>query len=645
MMSCMNPNTRVVLYTDDPDEGGVAVYTHALACGLARMGYQVSCVQSEAKNALVETRALLGVRHHWLPFNTRKDFWRTMTKEADAEEALTATKPDVVVFANCDPFSHIAAKTVAVRRNIPFVVVENYVWSYESLPEKLVEFLPAIANHYRHSKEVVAVSEDNLNLLRRGFQLPAEKGQVIHYGRPDNFFTPPSRQVRERLRRESNIPPDAVLFLTVGRLETVKGHHLLVEALRKLAKTPAWANCYFAWLGTGALEQKLMANLKEFGLADHVKMLGRRWDVPDWLDASDIFVLPSLCEGMPLSIMEAMAKGLPVLATAVSGTPEELGDTGKLLPSPCVDSEATVAELATTLERWAGDGQLRATVGAACNERASKMFREQRMLDETRQVIDRALLPAGDYVSPGFAIVRADPFFPNMAVGDRGKCTWAYLRREAPHNWYVDKRVPEIGFVSRDEAHILFNTALRFRGKRCLEIGCWLGWSACHLALGGVLVDAIDPVLGNPDYLRSVRASLQAAGVANHVNLLAGASPHAVENFGWDHGRKWSLFFIDGNHDGAAPIADAGVCAQFAEPDALILFHDLASPDAARGLEYLRYRGWNTMIYSTMQIMGVAWRGAVAPVQHLPDPQLTLPIPEHLRNSPVSGNGEVPQKD
>ncbi|WP_204249752.1 hypothetical protein [Gemmata sp. SH-PL17] len=49
----------------------------------------------------------------------------------------------------------------------------------------------------------------------------------------------------------------------------------------------------------------------------------------------------------------------------------------------------------------------------------------------------------------------------------------------------MDRRAPHIGFVSRDEAAILYNTALRFRGRRALEIGCWLGWSTCHLALGG----------------------------------------------------------------------------------------------------------------------------------------------------------------
>ena len=638
----MNNNTRVVLYTDDPDEGGVAVYTDSLACGLARAGYQVTCVQTQTDNPMVQEQQKSGVKHHWLPFHTRKDFRRTMINEADAEKAFAEIKPEVVLFANCDPFSNIAAKSAAVRLRVPFVIVENYVWQFpEQLPQKLMRFLPAIEGHYRQARAVVAVSQDNLDHLRQGFKLAADKGQVIHYGRPDKFFTPRNQEARDRLRREFKIPADAVMCLTVGRLEFVKGHHLLCEAMSALKGKPIWSKVHFAWLGTGSLEAKLNESLEKLGAANHVKMLGRRWDVLDWLDASDVFILPSFCEGMPLSIMEAMAKGLPVMATAVSGTPEELGETGKLLPSPQVDSEATVRDLAATIEQWAGDAQLRQSIGAACHTRATTLFREQRMIDETRQVLDRAALPAGDYVSPGFAIVRPDACFPNMIVGDTAACNWNYLRREIPHNLYVDKRSPQIAFVNRDEAQILYNTALRFRGKRALEIGCWLGWSACHLALGGVRLDIIDPMLANADFLSSVRSSLQAAGVLDSVTLLGGRSPQEVENIGWQEGRKWSLFFIDGEHMAHGPSTDAAVCAQFAEPDAMMLFHDLVSPDVARGMEYLKYRGWNTMIYSTMQIMGVAWRGAVTPVTHHPDPQVNLPIPQHLWGCKVSGREEA----
>jgi predicted O-methyltransferase YrrM len=246
-------------------------------------------------------------------------------------------------------------------------------------------------------------------------------------------------------------------------------------------------------------------------------------------------------------------------------------------------------------------------------------------------------LPAGDYVSPEFKIIQPDRCFPNMIIGDTAGCRWPYLRREIPHNWYADKRHPYIGFVSRDEAHILYNTALKFKGKKALEIGCWMGWSACHLALGGVELDVIDPILEKAEIYESVKNSIQAAGVLDSVKLIAGYSPEKVEEIATEFQRKWSLIFIDGNHDAPGPLNDAIICETLAEPDALILFHDLASPDVAQGLDYLKQRGWNTMIYQTMQIMGVAWRGKVEPVIHQPDPRIEWDLPQHLQHHPVSG--------
>src|SRR5215203_1569622 len=116
-------------------------------------------------------------------------------------------------------------------------------------------------------------------------------------------------------------------------------------------------------------------------------------------------------------------------------------------------------------------------------------------------------LPPGDYVSPNLTIVRPDACFPNMTLGDRNAISWPWLRREIPHNWYVDRRAPIIGFLSRDEANLLYNLALPFAGKRALEIGCWLGWSAAHLALAGVQLDVIDPMLSRADFQQSVAQS------------------------------------------------------------------------------------------------------------------------------------------
>jgi hypothetical protein len=246
-----------------------------------------------------------------------------------------------------------------------------------------------------------------------------------------------------------------------------------------------------------------------------------------------------------------------------------------------------------------------------------------------------------DYVSPGLATVILDYAFPHLAVGDVSQVPWPYLRREVPHRWYVDSRYPRCGFLSRDEAHILFNTALAFRGHRALEIGCWKGWSTCHLLAAGVHLDVIDPVLGLEEFRGDVSAAIDAVRVRERVDaaahLWAEESPEAVDRLGATGRAPWSLIFIDGSHDAPAPLADATSAERYAADDSIILLHDAVCPAVAEGLRYLDRRGWSTSVYQTMQMMGVAWRGRARPVPHRPDRRIPWTVPVHLRDVPVIG--------
>ena len=191
-----------------------------------------------------------------------------------------------------------------------------------------------------------------------------------------------------------------------------------------------------------------------------------------------------------------------------------------------------------------------------------------------------------DYISPNLQQIHPDHCFStNMIAGDCAVCGYPYLRRHVPHNWYVDRRSPTVGFLSRDEAILLHNIALPMRGLPALEIGCWLGWSTCHMALAGVQLDVVDPLLNQINIRSSVTESLTAAGVIDRVNLVAGYSPVAVLDLARKNNRKWSVIFIDGHHGHPAPLQDALACEPLTTPDAMVVFHDLASPDVARGLK------------------------------------------------------------
>ncbi len=254
-------------------------------------------------------------------------------------------------------------------------------------------FLDALPALYRSAVEVVAVSEENLKLLRRAFGLPGDRGRVIHNGRPEAFFAPRAALRGQQLRASLGIPADAIVALSIGRLDLVKGWQDLLDALRLLRRCPHWSRLQLVWVGSGTLAQRVRRFAGLLGQG-RVHLLEPRDDVPALMDAADLLVHPARFEGMPLVVLEAMAKGLPVIATAVSGIPEALGDTGVLLapasPGPA-DSAGISERLARAVCDLAGDEARRHRLGAAARQRALAHFTEARMIDAYLALLGRAL--------------------------------------------------------------------------------------------------------------------------------------------------------------------------------------------------------------------------------------------------------------
>jgi glycosyltransferase involved in cell wall biosynthesis len=152
---------------------------------------------------------------------------------------------------------------------------------------------------------------------------------------------------RAETRRQFGIPEDARVLGTLARLDTQKGLTYLIAALPTvLTRFPS---VHVLLVGDGPLRSSLHAQARELGVDRRVHFAGQQRDVRRFLAAFDIFVLPSLFEGLPLSILEAMAIGLPVIATRVDGTPEatEDGITGYLVPP--ADSTALASSLIQAL--------------------------------------------------------------------------------------------------------------------------------------------------------------------------------------------------------------------------------------------------------------------------------------------------------
>ena len=244
---------------------------------------------------------------------------------------------------------------------------------------------------------------------------------------------------------------------------------------------------------------------------------------------------------------------------------------------------------------------------------------------------------ATDYVADNLEAPVLDDLFPNMIEADKSESTWPYFRKQIDHPFRVDRRNPTVGFINRDEASILYTNARAFKGRGGIEIGAWRGWSTAYLVAAGVApLHVVEPLLANPDWRGEFEAVVRGAGGASSTILVPEKSPATVVRLG-EAGARWSFAFIDGDHDGEAPRNDALACAPYLETTAMVLFHDLVSPHVAAGLRALAAKGFSVMAYQTAQMMGVAWRGAIAPVAHKPDPAQHWQVPDHLTGIRISG--------
>jgi len=198
----------------------------------------------------------------------------------------------------------------------------------------------------RFAGRLVTVSEDNRRFLAERVGIPHSRVQVIPNGIPLDEKAPEPKV--SALRSSLGLDHHNQVVGTVGSLYPVKGHKYLIDgACHVLRRFP---NAVFLIVGRGGLREELEAHAERLGIASHLRFLGHREDVRDLLSVCDVFVLPSLSEGMPLALLEAMAAGVPAVATRVGGVGEvvENRKTG-LLVSPG-DSHALAENILTLLE-------------------------------------------------------------------------------------------------------------------------------------------------------------------------------------------------------------------------------------------------------------------------------------------------------
>lgn len=192
----------------------------------------------------------------------------------------------------------------------------------------------------------------------------------------------PARADRERARLGLGLPLDEVVWAVVARLTEQKGLPYLLDAL---AAMPRASRPWILLVGDGPQRPTLERQARDLGVTDRVRFTGTRRDLEELFAAADGFVLPSLWEGLPISLLHAMAAGLPVVSTAVGGNTEVVvhGETGWLVPPR--DSAA----LREAIERLTGDCELRSRLGKEAREVASARFSIARYVAEIDGLYER----------------------------------------------------------------------------------------------------------------------------------------------------------------------------------------------------------------------------------------------------------------
>ena len=193
---------------------------------------------------------------------------------------------------------------------------------------------------------------------------------------------------RDAMRSSLGVPPAAPLAGIIARLTEQKAHRYLFDAI---ASTPELNALQLLVVGDGDLREQLRAQVERLGLASRVHFLGARRDLGDLLAAVDLFVMPSLWEGLPLSMVLAMGAGLPVVATRVAGIPEVVLDTetGLLVPP------ADVPALGAALARLVADPVLRRRMGTAAAAFVRPRFGVDGYVTALTALYDRLLAEEG----------------------------------------------------------------------------------------------------------------------------------------------------------------------------------------------------------------------------------------------------------
>lgn len=360
----------VVHFTDSSGFGGAEQALLILMAGLKRQGWRSVLMYHASPGIapLIEGVTELGVEL-W-PVPRMPDGLQGARRVWPFSRELRARRPDVFHAHLTWPLACKFGLVGAIIARVPAIVATVQLYVEFPLDASIFvqqRLIAAGVGRY------VAVSHEVARRLIRKLRWPARKVQVIRNCVSAAAHDPNCAHPIERAGRP--------VVLTVARLDEQKGHRYLLEAAAQVPEAQ------FVLAGDGPLRASLEAQTRSLGVEERVKFLGYRSDIADLLADCDVFVLPSLYEGLPLSILEAMSAGKPVIATQIGGTDEVViaGETGLLVPP------ANPTALAAAIRSVLTDRSLAQRLASAGRARVEQEFSAARMIQQVIDVYDGLL--------------------------------------------------------------------------------------------------------------------------------------------------------------------------------------------------------------------------------------------------------------
>jgi glycosyltransferase involved in cell wall biosynthesis len=289
-------------------------------------------------------------------------------------EMAAAFRAHRIDIAHSHEFTMAVYNAWAARRaGIPHVITMHGGRYYAGRWQRRLAMRIAVAS----SGAVVAVSQELAAHLRRDLHIRHDAIAMI----PNGVRSRPLAE--STLRRELGLAPDDRVILAVGNLYPVKGHQHLIDALALL---PRALRAHVVIAGRGDLALPLATQASSLGIAERVHLLGLREDIPNLLAAADVFAHPSLHEGLPLALLEAMFAGRAIVASDVGEIGRALGGSAGLLVKP-----GDPVALAASIRRILDFPRKAAVLGACASLRAAGEYSLDSMVARYAHIYIKAL--------------------------------------------------------------------------------------------------------------------------------------------------------------------------------------------------------------------------------------------------------------